>query len=306
MLNSRKLLNSFLAFFILILLPATACFAQATRTWVSGVGDDANPCSRTAPCKTFAGAISKTAAGGIIDVLDPGGFGAVTITKAITIESVGDWGGILSSLTNGVIVNAGVNDLVTLRSLSIDGAGTGTNGVRFLAGAKLVIDNCYIAGAATGIDFEPTGASKLAVINTTINNATANAVLIQAGASGSASASLEKVRLMNSGFGLRVNKGVASVRDSTVAGSVSTAIKALGTSAIAKITLDDTLISDGAGGTGVSAQGAQASIFVARSTITNNALGVSATNGGTITSFGNNKIIGNTTDGNPTSTISER
>ena len=63
--------------------------AQATRTWVSGVGDDANPCSRTAPCKTFAGAISKTAAGGEINVLDPGGFGAVTITKSITISSRG-------------------------------------------------------------------------------------------------------------------------------------------------------------------------------------------------------------------------
>src|SRR5438477_3797204 len=55
-----------------MLIPHFA-FAQATRTWVSGVGDDVNPCSRTAPCKTFAGAISKTAGGGEIDVLDPGG-----------------------------------------------------------------------------------------------------------------------------------------------------------------------------------------------------------------------------------------
>jgi hypothetical protein len=65
--------------------------AQATRTWVSGVGDDANPCSRTAPCKTFAGAISKTAPCGEISVLDPGGFGAVTITKSITINGTGHW-----------------------------------------------------------------------------------------------------------------------------------------------------------------------------------------------------------------------
>jgi hypothetical protein len=302
MLNSRKLLNSFFAFSILVLLPASACFAQATRTWVSGVGDDANPCSRTAPCKTFAGAISKTAPSGIISVLDPGGFGAVTITKAITIESVGDWGGILSSLTNGVIVNAGVNDVVTLRSLSIDGAGSGTNGVRFIGGAKLVVDNCYIAGAANGIDFEPVGASKLQVINTTINNTSSHAVLIQAGASGSASASLEKVRLTNSGFGLRVVKGVASMRDSVVGGITTTGVKADGT---AKISLDNSLVSDSAGG-GVVAQGIQSSIFLSRSTVTNNSVGVAVFFGGVITSFGNNRIIGNTTDGNPTSTISER
>ena len=65
---------------------ASSAHAQATRTWVSGVGDDANPCSRTAPCKTFAGAISKTAAHGEISVLDPGPYGAVTITKSITLR----------------------------------------------------------------------------------------------------------------------------------------------------------------------------------------------------------------------------
>src|SRR5947209_14665799 len=85
--------------------------AQATRTFVSGVGNDANPCSRTAPCKTFAGAISKTAAGGEIDALDPGGFGAVTITKAITIDGGGGQvASVLVSGTNGIIVQAGVND----------------------------------------------------------------------------------------------------------------------------------------------------------------------------------------------------
>src|SRR3954470_15467436 len=97
---------------------------MATRTWVSGVGDDANPCSRTAPCKTFAGAISKTAAGGEIDVIDPGGFGTVTITKSITIDGQGTMASILASATNGINVNAGAGDTVILRNLSINGAGT--------------------------------------------------------------------------------------------------------------------------------------------------------------------------------------
>lgn len=304
MLNSRKLFNSFFAFSILVLLPVSACFAQATRTWVSGVGDDANPCSRTAPCKTFAGAISKTAASGVISVLDPGGFGAVTITKAMTIESVGDWGGILSANTNGVIVNAGVNDVVTLRSLSIHGAGTGLSAVKFLAGGKLVVDNCYIGDTATGIDFEPAGASKLQVINTTVNNTTASAILIQAGASGSASASLEKVRLTNGSFGLKVNKGAVSAKDSFISNMSQIGAKAFGVSSTAQIMLDSTMVSDSV--TGVNSQGALASVFIAHSTFTGNGTGVSASNSGILSSFGNNRIIGNTTDGNPSSTINER
>src|SRR5437773_10596455 len=100
-----------------LVLGTTMMSAQASRTWVSGVGDDANPCSRTAPCKTFAGAISKTAPGGEIDALDNGGFGAVTITKAITIEGGSNTAGVLVSGTNGIIINAGTGDNVTLRNL---------------------------------------------------------------------------------------------------------------------------------------------------------------------------------------------
>src|SRR5919108_511573 len=122
--------------------------AQAARTWVSGVGDDVNPCSRTAPCKTFAGAISKTAAGGEISVLDPGGFGAVTITKSISItnDNSGE-AGILASGTNGIIINAGAADVVNIRGVIIDGGPAtfpGLNGIRFLAGAALHVQNCVI------------------------------------------------------------------------------------------------------------------------------------------------------------------
>src|SRR5438874_7896117 len=151
---------------------AGAAQAQATRTWVSGVGDDANPCSRTAPCKTFAGAISKTAASGEINCLDPGGFGAVTITKAITIACEGVTAGVVVPGTNGIIVNAGVNDNVTLRGIDINGAGTGLNGIRFLAGKALIVDNCQIYDFTThGIDvaLAASGAS-VTVKDTRINH----------------------------------------------------------------------------------------------------------------------------------------
>src|SRR5919106_5414577 len=114
----------------LVLGGAASAHAQATRTWVSGVGDDANPCSRTAPCKTFAGAISKTAAGGFINVLDAGGFGAVTITKSITIDGDGAHAGMLVSGTNAININ-GDGIVVTLRNLSLESpyGSSGINGI---------------------------------------------------------------------------------------------------------------------------------------------------------------------------------
>src|SRR2546430_1555153 len=136
-----------------VVLGTTLMSAQATRTWVSGVGDDANPCSRTAPCRTFAGAISKTAAGGEINALDPGGFGAVTITKSIIIDGGNMLAGVLVSGTNGIVVNAAPTARVVLRGLDINGIGTGVNGIRFLAGASLHVERCTIANFTTlGID----------------------------------------------------------------------------------------------------------------------------------------------------------
>ena len=115
-MKSFRFHSTLLAPALLTLLFTCGAGAQATRTWVSGVGDDANPCSRTAPCKTFAGAISKTASPGEIDCLDPGGFGAVTITKSITIDCSETLGGVLVSGTNGIVVNdATWNASVTLK-----------------------------------------------------------------------------------------------------------------------------------------------------------------------------------------------
>ncbi|MGH6836074.1 MAG: hypothetical protein ACREC9_11095 [Methylocella sp.] len=129
---------------IVAILYSAPAYAQATRTWVSGVGDDANPCSRTAPCKTFAGAIFKTAVGGEINVLDPGGFGAVTITKSITIRSDHIEAGVLVSGTNAIVVSAGATDRVVLEGLDIEGLGTGLDGVSILAGAEVYVIRCAI------------------------------------------------------------------------------------------------------------------------------------------------------------------
>src|SRR4051812_14649389 len=134
-MNKKRLMFHVLTVLVVLVTCSSLAHAQATRTWVSGVGDDANPCSRTAPCKTFAGAISKTASGGEINVLDPGGFGGVTITKPITISSEGFEAGVLVSGTNAIIVNVpNATDEVVLRGLDIEGLGTGLNGITVITG----------------------------------------------------------------------------------------------------------------------------------------------------------------------------
>src|SRR4051794_11213316 len=135
--------TTFLGGIVAAMLSVAPASAQATRTWVSGVGDDANPCSRTAPCKTFAGAISKTAGGGEINVLDPGGSGGVTITKSITISSTFE-AGVLVSGTNAIVISAGAADSVVLQGLDIEGLGTGLSGVVFNSGLKVNIIRCKI------------------------------------------------------------------------------------------------------------------------------------------------------------------
>src|SRR5262249_44005395 len=166
---------SLLAF---VVIGAAMMYGQASRTWVSGVGDDANPCSRTAPCKTFAGAISKTAPGGEIDALDPAGYGAVTITKAITIDGGGaQVASVLVAGTNGIVVQAGPNDVVILRNLRINGiSGSGNggfNGIRFLAGKDLNVESCYIFGfTQNGIDISLNQGTQATahIINTVLKN----------------------------------------------------------------------------------------------------------------------------------------
>jgi hypothetical protein len=158
------------------------------RTWVSGTGDDLNSCTRTAPCKTFSGAISRTAPGGVIHVLDPGGFGAVTITKALSIVTDSNVGAITALGTTGIIVNAAPGDVVHLDGLTIDGGVSGINGIRFLAGGELHVRNCVIRGfrgtPGVGISLEPTAAgnSRLYVEDSTVSNNTGGILVKSSGA----------------------------------------------------------------------------------------------------------------------------
>ncbi|GLR85433.1 hypothetical protein [Bradyrhizobium iriomotense] len=242
---------AWLAMAVALLLPVFAsapAHAQATRTWVSGVGDDANPCSRTAPCKTFAGAISKTAAAGEINCLDPGGFGAVTITKSITISCEAGTAGVLVSGTNGIVINAATTDFIYLKGLDIEGLGTGLVGIKFFTGAGLVVDNCVIrgfqAGSALAIGFNPTSNATLTVTNTVIAkngiSGTGGGIQVAPGnGTATANAMLSHVTLEKNNVGVAsVGAGAASnvqIYESTINGSLNTGIVAAGTGGVVRI-----------------------------------------------------------------------
>ena len=213
--------------FIFALASMAQAQAQATRTWVSGVGDDANPCSRTAPCKTFAGAISKTATGGEIDALDSAGFGAVTITKSITIDGArGFIGGILSAGTTGIIVNAPSTAIVVVRNLSINGAGTGIFGIRVLAVGTMSVENCVISNMTShGIQMNMTNgtSSNLFVKDTIIrtgNTTTSRGINIEP-VSGSAGVIgvIDNVHLEKMSIGYFGGPGaISTIRNSVIYG----------------------------------------------------------------------------------------
>lgn len=292
--------------------------AQATRTWVSGVGDDANPCSRTAPCKTFAGAISKTAAGGEISVLDPGGYGAVTITKAISINGTGTLGGILASGSSGIVVNAGANDVVTIRTISIECTNTGLDGIRFLGGAALHVEDSSIRGCSeSGIDFQPvaqasSSAAQLHVENVSIGEivsvATGDAgITLRPAAGRQALAVIGGSRIDGNKIGLRVEaRANAVVRGSSFSGNSNNGVAVISSTDLARVTLEDsTLNFNGVGGSstaGLKLVGASAIARISGNVITGNDVGL-INNGGQIVSFGDNVISGNTlSDGAPSST----
>jgi hypothetical protein len=303
---TRFTLKAF-AFLALTLAFATAAQAQATRTWVSGVGDDVNPCSRTAPCKTFAGAISKTAANGEIDCLDPGGFGTVTITKSLTIDGTNGsgFGSILAAGTNGVNVNDSATVtpntiIVSLRNLSIQGAGTGFDGIRFVSGKNLHVEHCVISGFrgnganSDGIDVALTaqaaGNQNVKVTDTIITGSTGNG--IRASNTGASSAVLVTVDASHldgnvNGF-LSSTNCIAQISNTYFTFNTTAGLNvATGTN---QVDVDTCFFESNADGILAAASTAR----IAGCRISGNGNGLHFT-GGVIQSFGDNKVKGNFT-----------
>lgn len=288
-----------------LLVVASAAQAQATRTWVSGVGDDVNPCSRTAPCKTYAGAISKTAAGGEISTLDPGGFGAVTITKSIIIDGTTGqgFGSILASAVNGVNVNdsatATPNTIVVrLRNLSINGAGTtlGINGVNFTSGSTVTVENCVIKNfSGAGIRVATPQPARLVVSDTTIGDAATNGIEFAGTNTSNDAGIINNTTITRSGTGVRVsNRASVSVSNSnfSLINLTGTSTAVIVSSAVAGggvIDLENCQVNFNSVGLQPNAGN---TIRISNTHMTGNGNALNF-NGGTIASWQNNRIAGN-------------
>ena len=294
---------------------ASPAYAQATRTWVSGVGDDVNPCSRTAPCKTFAGAISKTAAGGEINCLDPGGYGALTITKSITIDCTGTFGSTLNSGgINGFVINDSLSATpgqaeVRLRGLSINGAGTtpGLNGVRFISGKSLVLQDIFIQNQKSGSGVSIANSSG----NTTVSMYDVSVVdgltgiEIRPTGTGTAKVLMANVRILdNSSNGLRVDSSATTggdvqvhLNDSHISANQAGISTNSSGSRITMMVTSSSITNNTT--TGLAASGLSTTIWVGDTSILGNATGVSTAGGAALNSFGTNRVQGNPNNAAP-------
>jgi hypothetical protein len=286
----RIALLAIAAGFLTPLLATAPASAQATRTWVSGVGDDVNPCSRTAPCKTFAGAISKTAAGGEINCLDPAGYGGVTTIKAMTFNCGYTLGSILVAGGPGITINAGVNDRVTIRGLQLTGVNQtvtpGTIGVRILGAAAVSIENTVISnfGQQGVLDARTAGNTKLFIRDSIITNNTGNGITLSA--TNNSKTDIVNTSVNNNLFGIASTTGNSSVIKRSVFSGNSTGVE---TDAGAQMDVDDSSVSNN--GVGVQANG---TIRMSNSDVVYNA---TATAGTGSQSYGNNRMNGNTSNG---------
>ncbi|MBD8881984.1 hypothetical protein IHE49_15980 [Rhodanobacter sp. 7MK24] len=271
---------------------ATTAHAQSTRTWVSGVGDDANPCSRTAPCKTFAGAISKTVAAGEISVLDPGGFGGVTITKAMTLSGGGELASILVSGTNGVVINAGSTDTVVLRNLEFSGIGSGISGVMILSAGKVIIDHCTFDGFTTdNVEIDVTTPTYVSVLDSVMTGGAIGVSIDSTSGPGPVVAFLKNVTIQGANVGVQTKRGVVDITHSNIQSNKTYGVYA----SVGYIDLADSAVALNGTGIQTSAGGA---VTLSNVSILNNGIGIGS-GGGSVQSAANNLSAGNTTPGAP-------
>lgn len=284
---------------IVALVVAVSGHAQATRTWVSGVGDDANPCSRTAPCKTWAGAISKTAANGEISALDPGGFGVVTITKSITLDGAGTLASILSAGSPAsIVINAATTDKVQIRNITMNGANSGINGINIFQAGQVVIENCTLWNFNNGLNTSKgiriansSNVVKVSVINSTIHTINGFGISSESTMSGAAFLSLENVRI--SGVTQNAveldNASNATISRSNLSENGGAGLRARRSNV--EVTVFDTVMFRNGTGIAVGDAGGGLVRLFASSIVTNgNGIQITA---GTVATHNNNSITGN-------------
>ncbi|WP_263416629.1 right-handed parallel beta-helix repeat-containing protein [Terriglobus albidus] len=280
------------------ILSSASAIAQASRTWVSGVGDDANPCSRTAPCKTFAGAISKTAPNGEIDALDPGGFGPVTITKSITIDGGPNAGGIAGAGTNGIVISAASTDVVTIRNLYIECQGTTpcNQGVQIYSGKVVHLNHVDIGGFTNGVNqasASTTNPTTLFVDYSMIHDCTAAGINVSPAVV--SNASIAHTMLQNNQNGINVSDYAKVAANDVIAdGNSNAGFKVTANTASASLNLfNSSAVSNTVAGIQVTGTGSvTATARISGVSTASNGVAISTSGPSAVLSFQNNPIIG--------------
>jgi hypothetical protein len=301
----------------LLCLAGAPAQAQLARTFVSvAFGNDANNCDFPTPCRTFQHAHDNTLPLGEITVLDPGGYGAVTINRAISIinDGVGEAGVLVSGGVNGITISAVATDAVSLRGLTVKGIGFGGgNGIVVNSAKSVNIENCAIrtltgtGSTGTGVLFQPSGAIHLAVSNTVVSDNELHGILIQPTGGGAVTASLSRVEVYNSGIrGVLVNGGTnastatinAVIADSVIAGNNTAGVSVGAGTPKADVMVIRSVISHNSTDGAVSVVNLNATLRIGQSSLTGNAKSFTIVQNGALRSYGDNNIDGNA-DGDP-------
>jgi hypothetical protein len=290
---------------LLTCLALSAAPAQAqSRVFVAAQGSDSNPCTFASPCRTFQHAHDVVVAGGEIDVLDPGGYGALFIFKPISIQGHGFSGISVANGAVGINILAGVNDAVHLNGVLIDGVGTGNTGIQFNTGKSLTVENCIVRNLSfSGLFVGNNGANSLVltVSNSYFADNGGNGIIISPNGSGAVKAAIDRTVLSGNGFaGLNVlgqgsTGGVhVTVTDSVAAhnknGSQGNGflVQSDGSHSVATLMLARTTAVDNF--VGISAFGDHSILVVGQSTVTHNTTGYSAANSGFISTYVDNYV----------------
>jgi hypothetical protein len=297
---SKSLMSYVLAAVFLTLALPCLTLAQVPRTWVSGLGDDVNACSRAAPCKTFAGAIARTNTEGEVNCIDSGGFGQVIISKSVTIDGTGCQAATFAPSASGITINITASTdaakTVRLRALSINGNSAGANGIRVVAARKVIIEDTVIDGfTQSGISIESPNAN-IFVKRTTISNILQSGINVSATlAAGSTTLWVDQCSFLSCSSGLEVRSATrTSVRDTSMSNN-RTALTATDSEvSVVNCNFSQNVV-------GIQARN-RSTIFLSLVTVAFNERGLDLP-GGKIISFKNNFLHANITDGAPSSTL---
>jgi hypothetical protein len=286
------------------LSPALA-YAQAARVFVAAQGSDGNPCTFAAPCRTFQHAHDTVAAGGEIDVLDPAGYGAVTITKALSIQGHGFSGISVASGGTGITISAGANDTVSLNGLAIDGGKASfTDGILFGLGRSLVMKNCVVRGmSGVGLIFAANGnhPATLSISDSLFSQNGSSNLLVNAprgpdpaNPAGPVTISIDRSLFVSGLVGIAVTNLTnlpfhMSVTDSVLANN-DDGIELSTSNATTDVALARVLVSGNQ--TGIFVNDSHSTLRMGESTVTGNTTGYQQITG-TILSYGDNYIDGN-------------